>query len=46
MSDAQHPEHIRGGVYDDDCRACSAERNALIAELTRATDLENGSAEQ
>ncbi len=38
MSDAEHPEHIRDDVYDDDCRACSGERNALIAEMNGATE--------
>lgn len=38
MSDAEHPEHIRDDVYDDDCRACSGERNALIAEMNGTTE--------
>lgn len=40
MSDDEHQEHIAGNGYDEDCRACSAERNALIAELNRTADRE------
>lgn len=40
-----HSVHIVDDLYDDDCRACSDERNAVISAAARATTCSKCSAE-